>query len=269
MAQLEITPGKLAVPAIPRRPRRFSFTRMFCAVVVASTLVLSLMAILELTADPDPTVAYVMYPSTDYALLRGMLRNARVLGPWQSGQSVTAPDDHVYSYIESSFLQGQTLAIGRDEGAAWLYRRFKLVGETNGDSPRLWIPLVRPAGVNDNEYGQLYCSDFGVVVGLRYDNHCCMAYDTRTEQFFGQPSNKEPGEKITSISPFILIGPETKLHQSDVARLVQAATGDPTRTEGVVSEAALQEALDHPNPEVRKLARRILDSMVKRDGKEG
>lgn len=188
----------------------------------------------------------------------------RNLGPWTPEQSVTATDHQLYSYVESSFLQGQRLAIGRDERSDWLYHKYRLMGHTNGDSPRLWIPLVRPAGVND-DYGQIYCSDSGVVVGIRYENRCYMAYDTRADEFFGYPSTGEPGEAITSISPFILIGPDTEFHWPDVARILELATGEDASR---ISQAAMRQALDHPNPAVRELAKWILDLLTASEDKK-
>jgi hypothetical protein len=272
MTDSHVTPAEIAPlgatqPATPpeRGPLYPLIVGVSTVAVLLSTVVVSVKLLL-LACEPEPNTVYILHPETDNILLRAMLGDhVRILGPWQIGGSVAAPDGRVYANLESSFLQGQTLAIGRDEGDGWLYHSYQTVGETNGDAPRLWIPLVRPAGVNDGQPGQIYCSDSGIVVGLRYENHCYMAYDTLSERFFGHPSNDGPGEKITAISPFLLIGPDTELHQPDVARIQKVAADQRPACEGVISTAALQQALAHSNPAVRQLAQRLLGATAQGD----
>jgi hypothetical protein len=298
--------AKIIPPGDAERNRHPIVGPLFVAVIVVAIVIFLTFAFVPLSTQPEPTTVYILHPAIERflgcvwlgtgavlivaaiwcACIRWLGRATlafvlaiggmpasyltcaiRNLGPWTPQRSVTATDDHLYSYVESGFLQGQTLAIGRDEGSGRFYHQYRLMGDTNGDSPRLWIPLVRPAGVNDDEYGQLYCSDSGVVVGLRYENHCFMAYDVHTDQFFGHLSNGATGDEITAISPFILIGPDTQLHQPDVARIFKMRS-DPAHTEGVVSGAALQQALDHPNPAVRKLARQLLGEAAGRADRE-
>jgi len=295
--------AKIIPPGGVGRKRHPFLGWLFVAVIGLSMATLLLVAVVPRSTQPEPTTIYVLHPAVNQLLTRvwygcgallivaaiwcacigwrGRATHALVLAfvglpasfflclmmdpaPWYAGESVTATDQHVYSYVESSFLQGQTLAIGRDEGSDWLYHQYRLMGDTNGDSPRLWIPLVRPAGVSD-DYGQIYCSESGFVVGLRYENQCYMAYDTRAGQFFGHPSTGEPGEAITSISPFILIGPDTEFHWPDVARILELATGEEA---SLINEAAVRQALDHPNPAVRELAKWILDLLAARQDKK-
>jgi hypothetical protein len=273
------------------------FRRMISVLIVESAAILLLAALLPLSTDLAPSTIYILHPAVSkflalaafgsgalliiaaiccachrwwgrmcialalailgvpFALVTSVVRN---LGPWEPSGSAVAADHQVYRWLDSGLLQGQTLAIGRDEGDGWLYHRYELVGETNGDYPRLWIPLVRPAGVEDSEYRQVYCSDSGVVVGVRYENHCFMAYDTNSGSFFGNPVGGQTWEKITAISPFILIGPETQLHEPDVARILRAPIGERSHSECAVSVSALQQALNHPNAKVRELAQRLL-----------
>ena len=267
MENRHIPPDEIDLPGIPERRRHPILDVMVVGLVIALGAILLRWALLPPTPDAAASEICVMHPRTDYMLLRWMLDGARVLGPWSAGGSVTAPDGHVYAYVESIFLQGQTLVIGRDAGDGWLYHSYQIVGETNQDPPRLWIPLVRPAGAKD-EYGQLYCSDSGVVIGIPFENHCFMAYDVHAQQFFGHPSSNRPGEEITKISPFVLIGPDTQLHQPDVIRIQDAARNRRSNSERVLSTDALRQALDHPNPEVRSLAARLLDLMGEGEGKK-
>ena len=175
------------------------------------------------------------------------------LGPWTIYASVTGPDHQTYSFLDSSFLQGQTMAIGRLEGDGLLYQRYHIPGTTNGDSPRSWASIIRPAEAAE-QYGQLYCTASGLLVGVRLENQCYLTFDPVSGEFLGHGA-------VEAISPFVLLGPEGAPHQRDVERIRdRIRKGEPDRP-GYPQEHWVRQALGHPNPEVRRVAKQLLEEI--------
>jgi hypothetical protein len=90
-----------------------------------------------------------------------------------------------------------------------------------------------------------------MIVGYWDDTGAVFAYDPRGQTFIGPAS-------IASLSPFILIGPEEKMREDDVDRLLEAAT--PTASAFVTFPHinAVRRGLQHPNASVRQLTRLLL-----------
>jgi hypothetical protein len=171
---------------------------------------------------------------------------------WTDHGRVTTPDGETYVFMDSSFLQGQTMAIARLRHEDATRRVVETLGTTNGDSPRSWASVIRP-GDSPDGYGQLYRSGCGLIVGLRSDNHAYLAYDPVGHRFYGHGA-------IESLSPFLLLGAGDSLNQKDVAALRQLLRERPAAGPGTPSEAALRDGLEHPNQEVRALASELIET---------
>lgn len=117
-------------------------------------------------------------------IVAGLAAIVHSLGPWIVYDEVTATDGRQYCFIDSSFLQGQTMAIARRNASTLLYQSFAVLGTTNGDSPRsfiqIQIPKPRPI-----PYGALYVTPTGLLVGVRYKSDCYMVYDLNNGTFYG------------------------------------------------------------------------------------
>jgi len=195
---------------------------------------------------------------------------------WTTTGQLPGPDGRTYYFLDFSFLQGQEMALTYLEHEGWLTRTMRSLGTNNGDCPRSWASVVRPAGARD-DYGQLYSSESGMILGIRYKNHCYLAYNTKTGEFFGHGD-------IEELSPFVLIGPDTPIHQPDVMEVIEQVrwgaeffSGAPDirsparylgghTLPGYPRERTLTAALTHANPAVRDAAERILE--VHKTGKE-
>ena len=192
------------------------------------------------------------------------------LSPWTTQAEILAPDGHTYYLMDSSFWQGQLLAIARRKSNTILTRTMEVQGVTNGDSPRSWASVIRPAGAPKDDYGQLYVTDANMIIGIRYNYKCYLAYDTTSSRFYGF-------EDIEQLSPFVLIGPNTPMCQSDiegvigeVERWIRHLSNEPdirmlagylsgNRPPGYPHDETLQAGLKHANSGVREVSRRILE----------
>jgi len=192
------------------------------------------------------------------------------LSPWTTQAEVLAPDGHTYYFMDSSFWQGQLMAIAKLKSDTILTRTMEVHGVTNGDSPRSWASVIRPAGAPEKDYGQLYVTDANMIIGIRYNYKCYLAYDTTSSRFYGF-------DDIEQLSPFVLIGPNTPMCESDiegvigeVERWIRHLSDDPdvrtltgylsgNRPPGYPHDKTVQAGLTHPNAAVREVSKRILE----------
>jgi len=192
------------------------------------------------------------------------------IAPWEIKSELTDKTGDSYYFMNSSFMQGQTMAITRGIKETMFARDMKFIGTNNGDSPRSWASVIRPAGRLEDGYGQLYMTEKGLLAGVRFDNKCYLAYNTVSGRFYGHGD-------VGTLSPFILIGPSDSLYKPDVDAVISMAkkrvkillnsTGAVTASAlmkgeegpGYPSLETLKAALDHENGEVKKLAEKLLD----------
>lgn len=173
------------------------------------------------------------------------------LGPWTQKNTLVAGDGAEYAFLDSSFLQGQVMAITRPRGIQGLYQAFDVLGITNGDSPRSWASIIRPADRAEESYGQLYEAPSGLIVGIRYANHCYMAYDAIGKRFIGS------GE-IESLSPFVLLAPDSALHEADIRSTIERIQEREGTGPGCPPRETLEAGLTHPNLQVHPVAEELL-----------
>jgi hypothetical protein len=172
--------------------------------------------------------------------------------PWQIFDEARAEDGTNYCFAESHFLQGQTLILARVKEEAMFTRTVEVIVVTNGDSPRSYLLLVRPASAADG-YGQVHLTESGWVLGLRSANQCYFAFDRRTGRRYGHGA-------VERLSPFLALGGADEPLESDVSTVKSALT-EGTQGEGAPSEEAISDGLDHSNPRVREVAAQLLDAM--------
>lgn len=146
----------------------------------------------------------LLYP---YSLLSRVFSN---LAPWTTHAEVTLSDGATYVFLDTSFLQGQTMAIGRVQQEGLLTRTFEELVSNNGDSPRSWCSVVRPSDSSEG-YGQLYAGRGGVLVGVRHDNRCYLAFDVPSKIAYGH-------EDVEKLSPFVCLREGDDLQAADIER---------------------------------------------------
>ena len=163
--------------------------------------------------------------------------------PWGVGPEVTDGSGRRYQFGESSFLQGQTLALMRFREGGIFYRYHDVLVETNGDSPRSYLRIVYPAGQHKVP-GRVFLVD-GWLIALRNDsNHAYMAYDLRTERAYGF------GE-IEKLSPFLALGEDDELDPLDCAGFLGESAAP---AKGYPTTDAIRTGLHHKNARVRAFA---------------
>lgn len=184
---------------------------------------------------------------------------ARHIAPWRVEDRLEDGSGRTYVFLDSSFLQGQTLALATLESDNPFWLQAEVHGTTNGDSPRSWASVVRPSPLRVDDYGQLYLDPQGLLLGVRYENRCYMAYDPATDRFWGHGD-------VETISPFALLSQNSALYPSDIAKIEQmlASGGESSyrpgpETPGVPRAAALAAEQGHANPEAQSLAKRWLE----------
>lgn len=189
-------------------------------------------------------VAFLTALLCPFACCTSFVRN---LPQWVVHNELKASDGSIYYFAESSFLQGQILMLARLREQTTFTRTFEPLVVTNGDHPRSYLRIVRPAGA-ENTVGQLYLTDGNWLLGLGSANECYFAYDLGAKRAYGHGD-------VEALSPFLALGNATEPHEPDVVWLLnagnQAQLGFPKRE-------SIQQGLKHPNPRVREIASKLL-----------
>jgi len=183
----------------------------------------------------------VLYP-VSYA--KSVLDN---LGEWTYEGTVKDAAGNTYWFLDSSFLQGQEMAIGRLKERTPMLDRFAVLAATNGDYPRKYLNIVRPNNVKEG-YGQLYLTEEHWLVGVRSENRMFLAYDLQSQKPYVQ-------DDVMALSPFILIGRNTHLNKSDCEEIKKIGIGNKV---GQPHEKVILEGLKNSNPDVTTFAKLLL-----------
>lgn len=172
------------------------------------------------------------------------------LSPYSVTSQLTGSDGRTYAFLDSEFLQGQTLALGVQVHPGIFTVTYHEVGSTNGDSPQSWAAVVRPDGATGH-YGQLYVNKEGFIVGFRYGCHAYFAYDTKSGHFLGHGP-------IEGISPFVLIDEDVRMNPQDVETI--ASGKEAVGSNGVPHREHLVAATGSDRSDIRQAAARIISS---------
>jgi hypothetical protein len=136
-------------------------------------------------------------------------------GSWTTHGEIRTDDGTTFVFCDSSFLQGQTMAIAKITSQDNIRTTYQILVENNGDSPRSWASVIRPEGSPD-DYGQLYLKN-DLLIGVRYGNRCFLAYDLRTGTAYGHGD-------IESLSPFIALSAGDTPDMGDLQRTCERVT---------------------------------------------
>lgn len=161
--------------------------------------------------------------------------------PWMLMGHCRGPAGKQYAYLEYSVLQAQVLALCEEQERTAFRRTYRVIGDTNGDSPRSWTTVIRPADCDS----QLLLSPDGWLVGFRHDSACYFAYNPSTGVFLGHGD-------VERLSPLILMGKDTVPLSEDITAILSDGNTIPG-TSGMSLEALRAEAARHPNPRIRQL----------------
>ncbi len=177
--------------------------------------------------------------------------------PAPANSFVTGTDGKRYHFLYEFALMGTQWAIASEKEWHWYWQKFDILAIEYMDRDA-HAYLIRPANMTNSPKLNLYASDTGWVVFIA-DNTCTAAYDIKNNHGYGALPSQNP--IIREISPFILIGPNTKMNPSDLKWLENRyKTFQPDYTENP-NEKRLTEALSHPNSEVRNAAQILLAAL--------
>lgn len=112
----------------------------------------------------------------------------------------------------------------------------------------------------------MYWSPDNVLIGIRYQQKCFLAYDLPHDRFIGH-------DDVEELSPFILLGPDTKVHEPDADRIREEIAQDLDSRyaypPGRPHVDSVTPELEHPNPRVRELAAEFLEELKKANSPQG
>lgn len=188
---------------------------------------------------------------------------------WTEQTEILGPDGYTYSFMNKSALMSHTLMLVRErDGVPDSYEELGLV---SGDSSLNWASVIRPANPPKYRFGQLLISGDNVIVGMGSANRCYFAYDIGSHEFYGD-------DAVENLSPFILIESQTALHKPDTLTTILETVKNshswnerkgmlPDRkrrySRGCPNPQVLNEGLKHPNREVQKLSKWLLEIQEK------
>lgn len=184
---------------------------------------------------------------------------------WTACSTFRDSNGEQYIFLDTSFLQGQIMALGVTESENPFFTRYRILGANNGDSPRSWASVIRPGiPVPAEKYGTLTLTPQKMLLGFRYGYQCYFAYDLETKQFFGH-------DDVEALSPFVCLEQNTHVYESDVSAIheymSQALENNrdyienhkeretPISISGVPHVEVLKNDLvSHPSPRAREIA---------------
>ena len=166
---------------------------------------------------------------------------------WKSGPTITIEKAR-YSLLNKEISMGPALAIARlDSSTRWMDRYTPLV-ETSLTDDAEFLRIVRPQSVA-SEFESFQFAQDDKLLGLMDHNHLYVAYDLETKQPF-------TGKALARLSPFLMLGPTDKPSEEDR----KAVLADGIGSKPVDAIPVLQAELKNPNPAVRELAAKLLES---------
>ncbi len=225
---------------------------LFFAVPISFVSMLGL-GILGATRRRRPMLSLTAGGACGLCMIAPIAAFIQTFAPWGTGPEVIDDAGSRYQFGESSFLQGQTLALIRFRNETVFYRHYDVLVETTGDSPRSYLRIVCPAG-QQKIPGRVFLVD-GWLISLRNDdNRSYMAYDLTTDRAYGY------GE-IEGLSPFLALGEHDELDPDNTDEFLRHAAAP---EKGTPTVSGVREGLQHKNPRVRDLAAKWLVVAEKR-----
>lgn len=170
---------------------------------------------------------------------------------WYVNRELVGPDGVTYCLLQAFHFRDYSLALARRSEERAITRGLEIFMPVGGRWGGLGR-VIRPANGLQHGIAQLYVSESGVIVAI-YDEWCRFTYDPKTHEYMGRD------ERPRRISPFLLMGAKTALYQPDVDVILDNVSRGSREEFLGAHDKNLTEALDHPNPEVRQLARRIVE----------
>lgn len=173
---------------------------------------------------------------------------------WRIYDQAVGLDDNSYYFMAWSFMMGGESVLSRLESRTLFKETFKVLQIKYKDAG-VGQKMIRPAEFIRDNHLRLYVSKSEYIVAM-VANKCELAYDFNSKRSFGE-------ENIREISPFVLIDSNTPMNQDDVRDLISSVNKGYNLSS--YYKSILEKSLDHPNEEVRKLAKQLLDILIEHE----
>lgn len=191
-------------------PATVSFLRWVVLAVAAILLMVSCVSFKRKVLrwpGAGVVIAIAFYPAC------GLIHTMKNLPSWTALSSVVADDRQRYTFLDRSMMQDRTMAIGQITHEGIFTTTYRVLVSTQGDAPHSWASIIRPSTAI-NDYGQLYLADNQFLVGVRFANHCYLAYDLKTGTSYR-------GVKVETLSPFISLSAGEQPKEADIQATCQ------------------------------------------------
>ena len=186
-------------------------------------------------------------------------------GVWEIDADVLtihAQDRTTYRLLKKSPTMISLQALVRDAESKWYGQRFQVLSiyEDLLDG-NYSVLVVRTTDIAEGPSNRLCITENGWVVAL-CGNYCSLAYDVKDKRGYGYGTIEDdsfPGSGIKAISPFVLVGRNSKMKEGDIEELFNWFRKRDQYEKTYPDKNVLARDLNHPNGQVRKLARKLLE----------
>lgn len=174
---------------------------------------------------------------------------------FQSVGSVRDRDGTEYHFLQAHLLQGSELAICRFEGRVGLRQQFTVLATDPWEESFGYLAVVRPESASDRT--KLFLTEDRVLVAIPYKNMAFLAYDLKKTEVRPTEGGQNPGNtNVRQLSPFLLLDADDSPRAVDIPTLYDSDSFGRSKVESVKPE------LDHRNPIVAGLARKLLADLL-------
>jgi hypothetical protein len=182
---------------------------------------------------------------------------------WRIYDQAVGLDDNSYYFMAWSFMMGGESVLSRLKSKTLFRETFESLQIHYKDSG-VGRRMIRPAEFTHDNHLRLYVSKSGYIVGM-VANKCYVAYDFNSKRSFGDSN-------IGELSPFVLIESNTPMNHNDVRDIISkmeeaclCVNKGYEPSSDYIKKSILEKSLDHPNEEVRKLAKQLLDILIEHE----
>lgn len=222
------------------------------ALATSATTVFLALRFLRRRGQRSGWIAFAIGASSPLFLCVGVGND---LGAFMDAGSVRDVDGTEYHLLESAFLQGSELAIGRLRRRSGPIEEFEVLVDSPWEEHFGFLSIVRSQDASRDR--RMYLTKESVLVGVPYGNKAFLGYDLGNRKAYSQifNANEEGYADMRKLSPFLLLGAEDAPRESDVRTLF-----DPKSTGRPFPEAIARDR-ESPNHEVAELTRRLLHDL--------
>lgn len=166
---------------------------------------------------------------------------------WTPIDTLTTPDGKQYVLLSKSSIFDRDYALGTLESDIFFLKTYNKLASGNAYEGEFSLyTLIRPEPLV-NQPGFRFFVQNNLIGIKEKSEYVFLLYDLKTQKRI------YPDEE--TISPWILMDEQCEVHQADEAKLIKYFS------ENSKNNQVLYDALNHPNPNVRESARRVMGAL--------